>query len=155
MLQEFFTALARTPDRVCYGLQHVQRANAQLAIATLLVTDALFRSSNVQTRKTYVDLVESVRANGGVVRIFSSMHVTGERLNQCTGVAAILRFPLPEEAHDEEQKGEEGRADDDGEDEGAAERDLWFPPRRGGGGGEERKSEERDQAAEDIEEMGL
>jgi len=27
----------------------------------------------------YVGLVESVRDNGGVVRIFSSLHVSGER----------------------------------------------------------------------------
>jgi hypothetical protein len=29
-------------------------------------------------------------------RIFSSSHVSGEQLGQMTGVAAILRFPLPE-----------------------------------------------------------
>ena len=67
----------------------------------------------------YVKLVESVRDNGGNVRIFSSLHVSGERkfkvilrlfklylkwwwnnvkieLAQLTGVAALLRFPMPE-----------------------------------------------------------
>ena len=29
-------------------------------------------------------------------RVFSSSHVTGEQLGKLTGVAAILRFPLPE-----------------------------------------------------------
>jgi hypothetical protein len=40
------------------------------------------------------------------VLIFSSMHVSGEQLSMLTGIAAILRFPLPdienEEMSDEE-----------------------------------------------------
>lgn len=38
-----------------------------------------FRSQSVEERKKYVALVESVRDNGGVARIFSSLHVSGER----------------------------------------------------------------------------
>ena len=30
------------------------------------------------------------------MHIFSSQHVSGERLGQVTGVAAVLRYPLPE-----------------------------------------------------------
>jgi protein pelota len=40
--------------------------------------------------------VEGVREAGGEALIFSAMHVSGEQLNQLSGVAAILRFPLPE-----------------------------------------------------------
>lgn len=47
-------------------------------------------------RKKYVNLVNSVKGSGGTVHIFSSMHASGEQLAQLTGVAAILRFPLPE-----------------------------------------------------------
>jgi len=53
-----------------------------LAIDTLLVTDELFRSQDIQVRRKYVDLVESVRENGGQVRVFSSLHVSGEKLGQ-------------------------------------------------------------------------
>lgn len=38
-----------------------------------------FRSQTVQQRKRYVALVDSVRENGGEVKIFSSLHVSGER----------------------------------------------------------------------------
>ena len=38
-----------------------------------------FRNADVETRKKYVQLVESVKANGGKVHVFSSMHVSGER----------------------------------------------------------------------------
>ncbi len=37
------------------------------------------RSADVPTRKKYVQLVEAVKDNGGSVRIFSSLHISGER----------------------------------------------------------------------------
>jgi protein pelota len=37
-----------------------------------------------------------VRASGGVVHTLSGGHVSGEQLDQVTGVAALLRFPMPE-----------------------------------------------------------
>ena len=43
-----------------------------------------------------MDLVEGVRANGGKVYVFSSMHISGQQLQQVSGVAAILRYPLPD-----------------------------------------------------------
>lgn len=84
------------PDKAYYGYDHVLKAHEQLAIDSLLVTDELFRASDVKTRKKYVELVESVRSNGGQVYVFSSMHVSGQQLQQVSGVAAILRYPLPD-----------------------------------------------------------
>ncbi|CAH3108787.1 unnamed protein product [Pocillopora meandrina] len=83
------------------SVTHVEKANEALAIETLLVTDELFRSTDLPTRKRYVKLVESVKENGGEVRVFSSLHVSGEQLGQLSGVAAILRFPMPDIADDE------------------------------------------------------
>uniref|UniRef100_M4B9A5 Eukaryotic peptide chain release factor subunit 1 n=1 Tax=Hyaloperonospora arabidopsidis (strain Emoy2) TaxID=559515 RepID=M4B9A5_HYAAE len=79
-LDRFFNMLRIDQDRACYGYKHVVRANANMAIETLLVTDLLFRSQDVATRRKYVDLVESVRENGGTVRLFSSLHLSGEKL---------------------------------------------------------------------------
>lgn len=39
----------------------------------------IYRSADISTRKKYIELVESVRAIGGKVLIFSSLHVSGER----------------------------------------------------------------------------
>lgn len=36
------------------------------------------------------------------------MHVTGEQLGQLTGIAAVLRFPLPEMEDDDESSDEVG-----------------------------------------------
>ena len=70
--------LDTNPDKAYYGYLHVQKANEELAIDSLLISDGLFRSSDVVTRKKYVSLVESVREKGGKVYIFSTMHVSGQ-----------------------------------------------------------------------------
>lgn len=36
--------------------------------------------------------------------IFSSIHESGKQLDQLTGVAAILNFPIPEIESDEEEE---------------------------------------------------
>ncbi len=61
-----------------------------------MITDELFRNIDFVKRRRYIDLVDSVKFSGGEVRLFSSMHASGERLGQLTGIAAILRFPMPD-----------------------------------------------------------
>ncbi|KAF8077257.1 hypothetical protein N665_1053s0013 [Sinapis alba] len=95
-LKDFFTMFDKDPYRACYGPKHVEFAHEQKAIQTLLITDELFKNSDVQKRKKYVDFVESVKQLGGEAFIFSSMHVSGEQLAKHTGIAALLRFPLPD-----------------------------------------------------------
>ncbi|KAK3862801.1 hypothetical protein Pcinc_024911 [Petrolisthes cinctipes] len=95
-LQQFMNILGTDPDRAYYGIKHVERANDSQAIETLLVSDTLFRSGDIDERRRYVRLVDRVKDNGGDVKIFSSLHVSGEQLDQMTGVAALLRFPMPE-----------------------------------------------------------
>ncbi|KAI7740847.1 hypothetical protein M8C21_005702 [Ambrosia artemisiifolia] len=95
-LKDFYAMLSNDPYRACYGPKHVEVAHERMAVQTLLITDDLFRSSDVATRQRYVNLVNTVKDSGGSVHIFSSMHVSGEQLAQLTGVAAILRFPLPD-----------------------------------------------------------
>uniref|UniRef100_A0A0K8SXT4 Protein pelota homolog n=1 Tax=Lygus hesperus TaxID=30085 RepID=A0A0K8SXT4_LYGHE len=101
VLEAFYSMLQIEPAKAFYGVKHVERANEAQAIETLLISDNLFRCSDVPIRKRYVALVESVRESGGDVKIFSSMHVSGEQLMQLTGVAAILRFPMPDISEDE------------------------------------------------------
>lgn len=95
-LDQFYTMLSTEPSKAFYGLKHVQKANESQAIDTLLISDKLFRCNDVAQRKLYVRLVDSVRDNGGEVKMFSSLHPSGEQLDQLTGIAAILRFPMEE-----------------------------------------------------------
>ncbi|KAF6773545.1 hypothetical protein AHF37_07301 [Paragonimus kellicotti] len=95
-LNDFYQMLKVDQSRAFYGYKHVKTAADAFAIDTLLVSDALFRSRDLEERRRYVALVDSVKEDQGTVRIFSSLHVSGEQLNQLSGVAAILRFPIPE-----------------------------------------------------------
>lgn len=61
VLNRFFELLANEPARAFYGPKHVAMANKQLAIETLLLSDSLFRSIDLETRKRNVELVESVK----------------------------------------------------------------------------------------------
>jgi len=91
------------------------------------------RASDPKERKKYVALVEEVQKKGGEVLRFSSMHESGQRkfiassalwividlsqeLNQLTGIAAILTFPLDVEVVEmEEREAKEQAADETGE----------------------------------------
>lgn len=119
ILQQFMRMMDTDPDRAYYGYNHVQKAQEALAIDSLLVSDKLFRADNVKTRRMYVDLVEKVREAGGKFFLFSSMHVSGQQLTQLSGVAAILRYPMPEVeeiddySSDEDIDSEQGMEDED------------------------------------------
>ena len=94
-LDRFFEILRTTDDKVCYGQKTVQYVLEQRAVETLLISDHLFRSRNIEMRKLYVKMAESAESSGIKVIIFGSMNPTGERLKQMTGVAAILLYALP------------------------------------------------------------
>ena len=59
--------MANSSDRATYGFNDIKHADDNLAVDELLVTDNLFKAANVEVRKQYVNLVESVRTHGGKV----------------------------------------------------------------------------------------
>ncbi|GFY82666.1 hypothetical protein Acr_02g0009060 [Actinidia rufa] len=73
-----------------YGLKGVDVAHELVAIETLLITDELFRSTYLEMRKKF-GRVRSVKKGGGKAMVVSSME-----LAKLTGIAAILRFPVPD-----------------------------------------------------------
>ncbi|CAG8618543.1 3995_t:CDS:10 [Paraglomus brasilianum] len=107
-LDKFFKMLNEDPDRAFYGWNHVNKAEERAAVGTLMLSDELFRSADIQTRRKYIRLVESVRSHGGKALVFSSLHVSGEQLNQLGGVASILNFPLPDIEDEDEEEGDGG-----------------------------------------------
>ncbi|KAL4327969.1 hypothetical protein AHAS_Ahas13G0153200 [Arachis hypogaea] len=72
VLRKVWDMVSSDSDRACYGLKSVESAQEMGAIETLLISDELYRSDEVATRK---------RAVAG--------------LQQLTGIAAIFRFSLP------------------------------------------------------------
>jgi protein pelota len=113
-MDELFESLARDDGRAWYGVKPVELAVRDGAVGrgggVLLVNNSLFRSMDVAIRKRYVALVDKVRADGGVARILSADHESGQRLAAIGGVAAILTYPmldLDEGSEEEEQQEEE------------------------------------------------
>ena len=93
--KELWDMVCNNSDRVCYGPKHVESAHEMNAIEALLISNELYRNEEIETRKKYASLVKSVKDGGGKALVYSSMHVSTPQLAQLTGVAAILRFPLP------------------------------------------------------------
>jgi len=109
-LDAFYQMLMNEPNKAFYGMNHVKKACEAQAIETLLISDKLFRSFDFRKRQQYVRLVDSVKACGGEVRLFSSLHISGEQLDQLTGVAALLRYPMPELDEDDANTSDEERS---------------------------------------------
>lgn len=112
-VNQFFVALHRTPEKAFYGFKHCKLAVKLEAVEELLVTDDLFRSANIATRREYIQLVKEAQDNGASVHILSVQHVSGERLQQIGGVAARLRKPLGVEPEDMKQLDREDDMDSD------------------------------------------
>lgn len=63
-LQAFYAMMANDPARAFYGPGHVWAAHELGAVKTLLISEGLFRTRDVATRRRYVDLVAQVEQGG-------------------------------------------------------------------------------------------
>ncbi|KAF2465260.1 uncharacterized protein BDR25DRAFT_239850 [Lindgomyces ingoldianus] len=116
LMDRFHSLLRQDDGRAWYGPKEVEQAVEKGAVGrgggVLLISNALFRAQNVAERKRWVGLVDRVReVEGGEVRVLSSLHESGKRLEGLGNIAAILTFPL--EDLDEEEEGIGGGQDDD------------------------------------------
>lgn len=109
VMDDFFALLRKDDGRAWYGPREVEQAVDKGAVGRgggiLLINNSLFRSQDVATRRRWVSLVDRVReVEGGEVRILSSDHESGKRLEGLGGIAAILTFPIEdmEDLDDEE-----------------------------------------------------
>ncbi|KAJ9499470.1 Translation factor pelota [Exophiala xenobiotica] len=107
LMDDFFALLRKDDGRAWYGPREVETAVDKGAVGrgggVLLISNALFRSQDVGTRRRWVRLVDRVRqVEGGEVRVLSSDHESGRRLEGLGGIAAILTFPIDDmESEDE------------------------------------------------------
>ncbi|EEB09105.1 translation release factor eRF1 family protein [Schizosaccharomyces japonicus yFS275] len=94
VLEKFYKTMDDDELRTVYGPKQVERAFELSAISQLLISDTLFRSLDIATRKHWVKMVENVKQAGGTVYKFSSLHESGKQLDQLSGIAAILSYPV-------------------------------------------------------------
>jgi protein pelota len=116
LMDKFLTLMRQDDGRAWYGPREVERAVDKGGVGrgggVLMINNALFRAQNVAERRRWVRLVDRVReVEGGEVRVFSSLHESGKRLEGLGNVAAILTYPiedLDEEGVDEREAEGEG-----------------------------------------------
>jgi protein pelota len=105
LMDDFLEQLRKETNKATYGPREVESAVGQGAVGrgggVLIISNRLFRSQDVAERKRWVSLVDRVRdVEGGEVRVLSSDHESGRRLDGLGGVAALLTFPIIEENMD-------------------------------------------------------
>ncbi|WLF76518.1 Translation factor pelota [Lodderomyces elongisporus] len=96
VLSKFQRALNEDDGRAWYGLEEIQKALQMDAVRFLMISDQLFQNDDIEVRRMYIDLSEQAKALGAKVYIFSSLHESGIQLNQLTGIAALLKYPVPD-----------------------------------------------------------
>ena len=110
LIDKFFELVRKDDARAWYGPKECERAVERAAVGkgsgVLLISNSLFRSQEIKTRQRWVKLVDDVKEQGGEVRVLSSMHESGKRLEGVGGIAVILTYPI--EDLDDEEEGEQG-----------------------------------------------
>ncbi|KAJ5750428.1 hypothetical protein N7533_007456 [Penicillium manginii] len=109
LMDDFLDQLRKETNKATYGPREVESAVEQGAVGRgggiLIMSNRLFRSQDVAERKRWVSLVDRVRdVEGGEVRILSSDHESGRRLDGLGGIAALLTFPIIEDDLDSEEE---------------------------------------------------
>ncbi len=110
LMSSFEEMLRKDDGRAWYGKGEVEKAVDKGAVGrgggVLLIGNKLFRSNVIGERKRWVRLVDRVKEDGGEVRVLSSDHESGKKLEGLGDIAAILTFPLEDlESEDEEDGG--------------------------------------------------
>lgn len=117
LMDDFYALLRKDDGRAWYGPKECEEAVAKGAVGrgggVLLISNELFRSHDIGVRRRWVKLVDRVRdIEGGEVRILSSDHESGKRLEGLGGIATILTFPILEMDDEDEEDEEDGGKDE-------------------------------------------
>ena len=96
LLEEVFKRLGQDTGTVTYGLENVKTALSLGAIETLLISDDQLRIDDLAKREAVDVLVEKNSEMRGQTVLMSIQHESGEQLAKLGGIAALLRFPLPD-----------------------------------------------------------
>lgn len=107
LMDDIFTHLRQETNKATYGHREVEKAVEDGAVGpgggVLIISNRLFRADDIRERKRWVALVDRVTdVEGGEVRILSSDHESGKRLDALGGVAALCTFPISDLEEDEE-----------------------------------------------------
>ncbi len=87
LLEDFFTILAKTPEKIAYGIEKVKKALDMGAVEKLLISTSL-------DKKLRNELDKKAKAIAAEVHIISEETTEGIQFKNLGGVGAILRFAI-------------------------------------------------------------
>ena len=99
-LEEFERLLAQKPEYVAYTLDQVEKAVEMGAVEELLVLDELLHSPDPEVRRRVDELLKKADSTRARIRFVSLESPPGIRLKHLGGIAAILRYPVNQEAYE-------------------------------------------------------
>ncbi|MHA1597063.1 MAG: mRNA surveillance protein pelota [Candidatus Asgardarchaeia archaeon] len=96
LIEELVVRINMNRRDVAYGFEEVKRATEIGAVDTLLILDKFLHEMYEKRYKEIIEMMEEVENFGGSVVIFNSEHIPGDMLKSFGGIAALLRFSLPQ-----------------------------------------------------------
>ncbi len=96
LMEDVMKNLGKDTGKTAYGWDDIVRAVQFGAIETLLVLDKLFREAQPDYRRELENIMRQVEKQAGSIEIFSADHQAGKQLEGLGGLAALLRFRLPD-----------------------------------------------------------
>jgi len=96
LINEVLEHLGRGTGKTVYGWQEIRRAVQFGAVEKLLILDKFFREAPAEQRRELEMIMRQVETQKGLVELFSADHQAGKQLQGLGGMAALLRFALPD-----------------------------------------------------------
>ena len=119
VMDRFNEILGTDMDRIFFGLKSFNIAFEKQAIDTLIITDGYLRKMPALSRKELCAKIKKLKPSE--VCQFSSLHTTGEKIDEFGGICGILKYVVDEivnmEGEEDEEKEENKVVNDDTKDE--------------------------------------
>ena len=95
IMERFNEILGTDMDKIFFGYKAFEIAYEKKAINTLIITDGYLRKLPPLTRKDLSAKIKDLKL-GSTVCQFSSMHTTGEKIDEFGGICGILKYVVDE-----------------------------------------------------------
>jgi protein pelota len=96
VVEEVLKRLGKGELDVTYGLEEVEKAEETGAVEKLVLADTVLRDSSDEKRLLMEELMKKVEQKNGSIIVVSTEHEAGAKLLSLSGIAALLRFPVPQ-----------------------------------------------------------
>ena len=120
VMNRFNEILGTEMDKVFFGQKQFLIAYEKKAIDTLIITDRFLRNLSGKERKDLTKKIKELKSSATEVCQFSSLHDSGEKVDEFGGIVGILKYVMPELSEieeDEEEKKNNNNIDEEINDE--------------------------------------